>query len=72
MNKKFNHIKLWLTIAIVFGYIYSIGQIAEFIINREVAGELQLLIVFLLVMVSYYTIKLVKTNFINLFKQKKL
>jgi hypothetical protein len=72
MNKKFNHIKLWLTIAIVFGYIYSIGQVAEFIINREVAGELQLLIVFLLVMVSYYTIKLVKTNFINLFKQKKL
>ena len=72
MNKKFNHIKLWLTIAIVFGYIYSIGQIAEFIINREVAGELQLLIVFLLVMVSYYTIKLVKTNFINLFKQKQL
>jgi hypothetical protein len=72
MNKKFNHIKLWSTIAIMLGYFYLTGQIAEYAINREVAGELQLLIVFLWGMVSYYTIKLVKTNFINLFKQKQL
>lgn len=72
MSKKFNHIKLWATIAIVLGYIFSTGQIAEFVLNREVAGEIQLLFLFGWGMVSYYTIKLVGTNFINLFKKEKL
>lgn len=72
MNKKFNHIKLWSTIAIMIVYIYATGVLAEFVINREVVGELQLLSLFIWGMVSYYAIKLVKTNFINLFKQEKL
>jgi hypothetical protein len=71
MDKHKFSIKLATTIAVLMGYIFTTGQFFELVINRPMLGEFQIVLSWIWIMVSYYALKLVTTNIIDLVKHKK-
>ena len=66
MMKKLFGITLgmWGTIASVFIYIFIVGQYAEYVINREVDGIIQLIATWVVLFYIVWQIKII-SNFIN-------
>lgn len=70
MKQTFN-IKLFTTLAVLIGYIVATNQYFEYVINREVNTEIAMIVSWIWIMVSYYALKLVTANVIDLVKYKK-
>jgi hypothetical protein len=62
---------LWITIAAVLLYILLADLYFEFVINREMRFELQLIISFFFLIATYIVLKLIVKNVVNQIKLKK-
>lgn len=59
MIPKFTESRLWISITLVFFYLFVTDQFVDFIISREVDSVLQMGLSILFLVFTYYTMKVI-------------
>lgn len=68
---KKNNYTLWITVAVILIYLFLADLYFENVINKEMRFELQLVISFVFILITFYVIRLIVKNVMDQIKFKK-